>query len=108
MLLFALYINICQLDRFLLSVSSLRQPGAKVQLDQHRTILTGEFSEAYNFLDAHNEKDNLYTYRLNVSDQRFLGLVGYIPYLLHHTTKVCFFVGKIDILTLDDRETGQV
>lgn len=65
------------MDSCLSTVSSLRQPDAKKKMDNFRTILFEQFSEDFNFTGAHNEKDNLYTYRLNVSDQCFLGLVSY-------------------------------
>ena len=84
-----------EIKAFESSVTSLREPEVMEEINKLWTKLDKNFSENFNFKNSHNERDNLYTYRLMVSDQRFIGLVNYIPFLLNFATKLCFMVTKI-------------
>ena len=90
------------LDKVMTIVTSWLKPEVKEQLNDVRALLCEEYSEDFKFADAHNEKDNLYTYRLNVCDQRFLGLVSYIPYLMQYNTRICHLIRKLRILTVPE------
>ncbi|KAK2161863.1 hypothetical protein LSH36_108g02100 [Paralvinella palmiformis] len=83
---------IFDLNRYVVSITSLREPEIKTDLDGMYDDLTYKCSETYMFGDLNNERDNLFTYALNVSDQQFMGLIGYLPYLLKLATKICFRV----------------
>lgn len=83
------------LDEFCDSVSSLRQPEVKTQIDHLCQSLRHACSEEFDFTACHNEKDNLYTYSLMTSEQEFLGLVGYIPHLIDYATKICYMTKHI-------------
>ena len=83
------------IDQFVGSVTRMREPEKKDQIDRLVDELDRQHSETFDFREAHNERDNLYTYRLMVCDQTFLGLVGYIPHLISYCTKICFHIKKL-------------
>ncbi len=47
------------------------------------------------FTEVHNERDNLFTYQLGQCDHKFVGLLGYVPYLLKIATNICFWCNKM-------------
>ena len=79
------------------SVGRLRQPEVKQQIDYLYGNLREAFSEHFDFSQCHNEKDHLFTYSLMTSDTDFLGLVGFIPYLIGFATKVCYLTTNIHL-----------
>ncbi|CAH1777071.1 unnamed protein product [Owenia fusiformis] len=81
--------------RFVASITRLRQPEMYEEIERLHAFLNMEFSEDHNFRETHNERENLFTYKLSMCDQRFLGLVGYMPHLADYCTKLCFYVGKL-------------
>lgn len=86
-----------KIDKFCRSIQRLRDPEIKDQVDNLKSKLSLAFSEDWDFTSVNNEKDNLFTYKISTQDQEFLGLVGYIPYLLTFATKVCYFCGKLHV-----------
>ena len=84
-------------DNFLAGITTLRQEEVKQEMDGMRRRLNLEFSEGFDFRSSHNERSNLYTYRLMVCDQSLLGLVGYLPYLLNMAARICFLVNRVFI-----------
>ena len=87
-----------ELNGYVVSITSLRDPEAKVELDKMYDTFTYQCSETYKFTNMNNAKDNLYTYGLSMPDQDFLGLVGYLPHLLKKSISICFRVStKIHI-----------
>ena len=85
------------LNAFCASVNRLRQPEVKRQIDFLYSSLTHSSNEDFDFTSCHNEKDHLFTYSLMTSDQDFLGLVGYIPYLISFATKICYLTTHIHL-----------
>ena len=88
------------LDQLELSVTSWRQPESREKIRALRQKLEVEHSESFIFTETHNETDNLFTYRLSVAEQRLLGLVGFIPYLINYSVKLCFFIERLSVLTV--------
>ena len=84
-----------EINQYIASVTRMREPEKKDEIDVLLLELMKKHSEDYDFRNAHNEKDNLYTYRLMVCDNTFLGLVGYMPYLIGYCTKICFMITKL-------------
>ena len=82
-------------DTFIASVTRMRVPGVKAEMDALRVTVRTRSDENYDFTHAHNDTENLYTYRLNAGDQQFLGLVGCLPHLLKKCTELCYLVGKL-------------
>lgn len=85
------------IDVFNESVQCLRENNAHEKMDQLRLKLSSQCSESYDFSQIHDERNHLFTYRLMVCDQGFLGLIGYLPYLLNYAIKICFLVNQIYI-----------
>ena len=84
-----------EITAFVNSVTRMREPEKKRELDDTLLELQANFSEEFDFRNVHDEKSNLFAYRLRVCDQNFLGLVGYIPFLINYCTKICFLVTKL-------------
>ena len=79
------------------SVTSLRQPEVKAQIDLLYDALLKASCEDFDFSECHNEKDNLFTYGLMTSDNEFHGLVAYIPYLIDYAAKICYLTTRISV-----------
>ncbi|XP_013380352.1 uncharacterized protein LOC106173473 [Lingula anatina] len=77
------------------SITRLREPQIKDKIDRLYAKLNKEYSNDFIFKEIHNERDNLFTYRM--MQPAFLGLISYIPYLLKNATKVCYLVTKLHI-----------
>lgn len=88
------YERICE---YCESITRLREPEIKHKIDRLQVAVNRDFSEDFIFTDIHNEKDNLYIYKLNPPDHNLLGLVGILPYLLKRTTKLCYLVTKLHL-----------
>ncbi len=82
-------------SNFCRNVTALRREEVKTQIDWLEAKLNEESLECFDFTNIHKEKTNIYTHKLSVSDQRFMGLAGYIPHLLHIATRICYMIGKI-------------
>ena len=89
-----LYERICV---FCESITRLREPKIKLEIDRLQKQLTGASSENYNFTHVNNEKDNLFTYRVAMPDHQYHGLVSFLPFLLQIGTKVLYYCGKLHI-----------
>ncbi len=85
------------LGNFLSGIAVLREPKEKQTLDKLQTDLNSIYSETYTFTSLHNERDNLFMYRVIVADSSFLGFVGYLPYLIGMSSKICYQVLRIHI-----------
>lgn len=88
---------VAYVEAFCSSITRLRDQRVKEELSAIDNELKANYSEYFNFKDIHNAKDNLYTYKLMVADQMFLGLVGYIPYLVQKATRICYLVGRLHL-----------
>ena len=86
-----------RLGNFCRSITSLRREEVKTQIDWLQAEMNMKSPETYNFVEIHNAKDNLYTYKITVPDQRFLGLVGYLPHLLGYATRICYMISKVHV-----------
>ena len=86
-----------RLGNFCRSVTSLRREEVKTQIDWLEAEMNMKSPESYNFTKFHNTKENLYTYKIMVPDQRFLGLVGYLPHLIGYATRICYMIGKVHV-----------
>ena len=85
------------LNAFCASVTRLRQPEVKQQIDYLYSTLKHSCSEDFDFSSCHNEKDHLYTYSLMTSDRELLGLVGFVPYLISYATKICYLTTHVHL-----------
>lgn len=79
------------------SVSRLRQPSIKSEVDRLYEIVSDAYSEEFDFTDLKNERENLFVYKVAPFDHNFHGLMGYIPYLLTMTIKMFHWLGKVHL-----------
>ncbi|ELT97617.1 hypothetical protein CAPTEDRAFT_224281 [Capitella teleta] len=86
-----------ELDVLIAKVDTFRANGAQAKIEKLRRELFENCGIDYDFSRVHDERNHLFTYRLMVSDQGFLGLVGYLPFLLNFAIKICFLVNKLFI-----------
>ena len=86
------YGKLCQ---FVDGVSAMREPHIKVSVDELQTELNAAMEEMFDFTSVHNERDNLFTYKLAQQDHRFHGLLAYIPFLLKIATNICYWSNKM-------------
>ncbi|KAK7097660.1 uncharacterized protein [Littorina saxatilis] len=77
------------------SVSRIREPHQKENVDFLQKTLTQAFDENFDFDRLHNERDNLFTYRVAQHDHKFHGLLSYVPYLLKVSTNMCYWACQI-------------
>ena len=89
-----LYESLC---RYCDSVTRLRQPSIKPEIDRLKAQLDEAYSEDYKFTDLKNERENLFVYKVAPYDYRYHGLLGYIPYLLTLTLKLTTWLSKIHL-----------
>lgn len=82
------------------SITRLRQPELKDQIDDMYSELSRQHSEMFDFRGVHNEKDNLFTYKIKGCDAEFHGLVNYIPFLTGMSTKMLYLITKVHLETL--------
>ena len=88
---------ILALNQYCETVTSLRQPDVKLQIDLLYDSLLKASCEDFDFSNCHNEKDNLFTYGLMTSDNDFHGLVAYIPYLIDYAAKICYLATRVNV-----------
>ncbi|XP_074651650.1 uncharacterized protein LOC141906301 [Tubulanus polymorphus] len=86
-----------QLCKYCTNITALRDPNLKEQIDDLQYHLQKACSEDFNFKDIHNERDNLFTYKLDIGEKDYLGLVQFIPYLLQITRKICYLGIKLHV-----------
>ena len=86
-----------EVTAFCTTIDTLRKPDLKKEIDDLHAELCERCIESFDFGQVRNEKDNLFIYKLSMADRRFIGLVGFIPYILDFATKVCFLIGKLFI-----------
>ncbi|KAH9499559.1 hypothetical protein Btru_078120 [Bulinus truncatus] len=84
-----------KLSDFCQGVSELRDQRLKSQVDVLQERLNREVSEDFDFSKVHNERDNLFTYKMSLPNQCFHGLFSLIPYLLKMATSICYLSCKI-------------
>lgn len=77
------------------SVTRLREQDKKDNLDILQKTLTEAFDEDFDFDRVHNERDNLFTYKVAQHDHKFHGLLSYVPYLLKVATNMCYWACQI-------------
>lgn len=70
----------------------------KKEIEDLRSTLGVRLSEDFDFSELHNERDNLYTYRLSVADGVFHGLVAFLPGLLKLSAKLCYLVRNLSVI----------
>ncbi|KAL8622156.1 hypothetical protein ACOMHN_052958 [Nucella lapillus] len=87
-----LYTKLCN---YCASVTRLREQDKKDNLDVLQTTLTQAFDEDFDFDRVHNERDNLFTYKVAQHDHQFHGLLAYVPYLLKVATNMCYWACQI-------------
>ncbi|XP_052281989.1 uncharacterized protein LOC127879263 isoform X2 [Dreissena polymorpha] len=79
------------------SITRLRHPFIKEEVDLYKQKLDEAYSEEYDFSDVKNERDNLFTYKVASFDHRFHGLLNYIPYLMTMSVRMLALFGKIHL-----------
>lgn len=84
-----------KLNTFCSSITNLRNPKIKREIDRLQCNLNVIFSENFNFTNRNNEKDNLFTYRLSVYDESYHGLVNFLPFIVDFAARICFWIGKL-------------
>lgn len=83
-----LYEKICT---YCCSITLLRDPYLKDTIDDYQKTLNIAFQEDFDFDQVHNEKDNLFTYKLAQQDHTFHGLLAYVPYVLKVAVDMCYW-----------------
>lgn len=73
------------------SITQLRDPHIKDNVDDFQKKLDEAFEEDFDCDNVHNEKDNLFTYKVAQQDHKFHGLLSYVPYLLKLATNMCYW-----------------
>ncbi|XP_005101080.1 uncharacterized protein LOC101846970 [Aplysia californica] len=86
------YNKVC---KYCSGVTRMREPHINDTVDDLQKRLNMSIQEDFNFMSVHNERDNLFTYRVAQHDHRFHGLLAYIPYLLKMATTICFWCNKM-------------
>ncbi|XP_064637526.1 uncharacterized protein LOC135493843 [Lineus longissimus] len=79
------------------SITSLRHPEIRDYIDKLQERYTAHFNDEFDFTDVHDEKDILFTYKVSTINQRFLGLMQYLPYILQIARKICYFALKLHV-----------
>lgn len=92
-----IYEKVCD---FCNSVGVLRDQSVKDEIDRLHFRVNLFCSEDFNFQHLHNERDNLFTYRVSPQDHLFQGLINFVPFLLGYTSRLCYWVGKLFIEAL--------
>jgi hypothetical protein len=88
----ALYARLCH---YCDSVERLREPEKKDNVDFLHKTLTDALDEDFDFDLVHNERDNLFTYKVAQHDHQFHGLLSYVPYVLKIATNLCYWACQI-------------
>lgn len=73
------------------SVTRIREDDKKDNVDELQRTLTKAMDEDFDYDSVHNERDNLYTYKVAQHDHKFHGLLAYVPYLLKVATNMCYW-----------------
>ncbi|KAK6173178.1 hypothetical protein SNE40_016682 [Patella caerulea] len=79
------------------SITRLRDPMLKVEIDNLQSQLNESCTEDFYFMDTHNEKHNLLFYNIAPQDFNFHGLLSFIPFLLRIATHICYWSTKLYI-----------
>lgn len=89
-----LYQSLC---KYCDSVTTLRQPAVKREIDRLKGILDESFNDEFVFTDVKNERDNLFVYKVATFDHKYHGLLGYIPYLMTSSVRMLAWFGKVHL-----------
>ena len=89
-----LYRSLC---KYCDSVSRLRQPAIKREIDRLKTQLDEAYTEEFVFTEVNNERDNLFTYKVATFDRAYHGLLGYIPFLMTSSVRMLAWFGKVHL-----------
>jgi hypothetical protein len=79
------------------SITRLRHPEVRDYIDKLQERYNEHFDDDFDFTKVHNEKDILFTYKVSTIDERFLGLVQYLPYILQIARKIGYFALKLHL-----------
>ncbi|XP_046551322.1 uncharacterized protein LOC124261044 [Haliotis rubra] len=79
------------------SITRLREPHLRLDIDNMQARLDQASNQDYNFTKLHNERDNLFVYRIAGHDDKLQPLVGYLPYLLKIATGICYWSTRLYI-----------
>ncbi|XP_046359725.2 uncharacterized protein LOC124137466 [Haliotis rufescens] len=79
------------------SITRLREPQLRLDIDKMQSRLDQASKQDFNFTELHNERDNLFVYRIAGHDDKLQPLVGYLPYLLKIATGICYWSTKLYI-----------
>lgn len=65
------------------------------EIEGLRSSIADRLTEDFDFTELHNERDDLFTYRLSVADAQFHGLVAFLPGLIQLSVKLCCLVRNL-------------
>jgi len=85
------------LGKYCEGVTRLRQPFVKEKIDAMKAELDFCFCEEFDFTDAKNERDNLFTYKVAMFDHRLHGIINYIPFLMTLSVRMLAHFGRIHL-----------
>ncbi|PAA88119.1 hypothetical protein BOX15_Mlig019887g1 [Macrostomum lignano] len=83
------------LARLLEATEAFRYPAMRADLLKLMERLDAESDERFDFSGLHNTTENLFTYRVPLRDERFLGLMQILPRLLQTGSQVCYFTEQL-------------
>lgn len=89
-----LYQSLC---KYCDSVTRLRQPAVKREIDRLKELLDEAYSEEFVFTDVKNERDNLFVYKVATFDHKYHGILGYIPFLMTLSIRMLAWFGKVHL-----------
>lgn len=87
-----LYESLC---KYCESVTRLRQPSIKLEIDRLKQLLDEYHSEEFDFSDVKNERDNLFVYKLAPVDYSYHGIMGFIPFLVTSSVRMLSWFRKV-------------
>ncbi|KAK3100165.1 hypothetical protein FSP39_015625 [Pinctada imbricata] len=92
-----IYKKVCD---FCNSITRLREPLLKDEIDRLHYKLLLFCSEDFDFTSINNERSNLFTYRVSLQDHKYHGLMSYMPFLMGFAGKICYWISKLHIEAL--------
>ena len=78
-------------------VTAMREPHILDTVHDLQSTLNVQAVECFDFTSVHNERDNLFTYKVAQHDHCYHGLLAYPPYLLKMACTLCFWCNKMHL-----------
>ncbi|GFO34379.1 hypothetical protein PoB_006088400 [Plakobranchus ocellatus] len=82
---------------YISKISAMREPHILDTVHDLQSTLNTQTNESFDFTTVHNERDNLFTYKVAQHDHQYHGLLAYPPYLLKMACTLCFWCNKMHL-----------